>query len=121
MKKKIEEARGKEIIPKLSKGEKSWVSEILEKFDFVKWDRLVGEQGNNHFSIYGWIKNKKYHDFILLNFYPGKNKMEVSFISSSSVEYHNKIGEILGLDGLKKCVRVERVFKIKNMIIIKNE
>ena len=120
MEDKAEEAKGEEIIPKLSKGEKAWISDILEKFDFVKWDRLIGERDNNNFSIYGWIKNKKYHDFILLNFYPGKNKMEVSFISSSSVEYHNKIGEILGLIALKKCVRAERIFKIKN-IIIKNE
>lgn len=107
----------KKIKFNLSNAQKKWVEEILEKFDFVQWDRLIAVDINTRFQIYGWIKRKKskYKDFLVLNFTLKKSSIEYSLISSSSEECHTKFEEIMGLN-LQKCRRVEDYFKAKNII-----
>ncbi|KKL23131.1 hypothetical protein LCGC14_2428470 [marine sediment metagenome] len=105
---------------KLLKEHKAYVKIILEKFDFVIWDRYIYTPGNDHFQAYGWIKRKdKKQDFISLIFTFQKNSITYQAGSNSTSEYHRKIEEITG-QTLVKCHRVEEIVNAKNMIKLKN-
>lgn len=93
---------------------KKYITTILEKLDFVMWDRwLPWSEG---VEIYGWIdREDAYKDFIILHIYNDDNSIEYS---TSSAKYSTKIHEILygKAEGHIDCIRVEGNFDIKNCI-----
>lgn len=93
--------------------DKTYFESILEKLDFVNWDRYFGEGENLVF--FGWIKRKdNYKDFVVLDF----SVLPVWFATSSK-EHSKKIGELLEHRSHSDCNRVEDSFDIENMIKLK--
>lgn len=98
---------------------KSFTEKLLEKFTFVKWDRLTEDSAAINF--YGWIDRKQdsYKDFIVVTIWKGifRKFPQVWFVTSSK-KYDKKIVKILRLS--KKdhtpCKRVENYYLIKNSI-----
>lgn len=84
------------------------VTEVLEKLNFVKWDRFSG------FFVFGWIEREdSYKDFVVVEFVNGN---PVMFVTSSK-KYSKKISKLLYLEvSHEKCKRVEDYFLIKNSI-----
>jgi len=91
-----------------------WIKELLERFDFVLWDRCTYDSARYVFNVYGWIyrRNDSYKDFMTLKLWLKTRK--VGYVSSS-IEYHHRIAEIL-VTGRPKCQRVEHLFEIKNCV-----
>lgn len=97
------------------------IEEMLEKLDFVRWDRyVVPTDGEYHF--YGWINKYRDgvlqydHDFIVLSNVDGR-----WWYLTSSVEHSKDICRIV--DGTEdthvECQRVEDDFIINNAIKLK--
>jgi hypothetical protein len=89
--------------------EKGEIIKVLEKFNFVNWDRYFGEAEN--LTFFGWIDredNKK--DFLVLDF-----SLNPLWFATSSKIYSKKISEILGVNH-SDCKRVEDFCDIQNMI-----
>lgn len=96
---------------------------ILEKLEFVEWDRLLefkNENGNRITRVFGWIEREdEYKDFVHLEFLEESN--EVLFLGTSSKQYSEKIHTILyGEDDDQhvQCRRVENQLDIENVIEI---
>ena len=92
---------------------KEEITKILEKFDFVNWDRYIGEEEN--LTFFGWVgrgDNKK--DFLVLDF----STDPLWYVTSSKI-YSKKISEILGVNH-SDCKRVEDFCDILNSIRLNN-
>lgn len=91
------------------------IPEILEMFDFVRWDRYTErEDGNFHRCYYGWIdREDKKKDFLVLVF---SKDGRINYITSST-EKHYEINKVLGIyNQPPRCKRVEHKWDIKNSI-----
>jgi len=95
----------------MKESEKEWIKGILEKLEFVNWDRYFEWEGGRTF--FGWVERKydAYKDFVLLDFIQGE---EINFATSSK-ENSKKIADILNQEH-SDCKRVEDNFDIKNCI-----
>lgn len=90
--------------------DKEKIKTILQKLDFVKWDRYFGKE---NLIFYGWIKRKDTHeDFVSIEF---DNEGNYVTHGTSSSEYSKKISEILSA-GHSECKRVEDFCDIPNVI-----
>ena len=87
------------------------INKVLEKLDFVNWDRYFGEE---ELTFFGWIDRKKdnYKDFVTIVF---NNKGLVISYATSSAEYTKKIAEILNFYHLP-CSRIEYFCDLDNII-----
>ena len=92
------------------------IPKILEKFDFVNWDRYT--ESMDWLNIFGWIArpSNNYQDFVLLQI----NKLSGRFfLSTSSAERHDEIFKILDMKTQPNCLRVEHKWDIENSIKLK--
>ena len=98
---------------------KKEIKQILEKLDFVNWDRFIDV--GNEINFYGWIERKDtYRDFVVIAY--AKDEKRFWYFITSSAKRHDEIAEVLGMiKDSKKCKRVEDNFDIKNCIKINNE
>ena len=93
--------------------DKEFYESILERLDFVNWDRYFGEGENLIF--FGWIdREDSYKDFVVLDF-----SVRPVWFATSSKEYSEKIGEILEHRSHSDCNRIEYSFDIENVIKLK--
>lgn len=89
---------------------KEFIESILDKLDFVNWDRYFGEDENLVFL--GWIdREDNYKDFVVLDF----SVRPIWFVTSSK-KYSKKIGELLEHRSHSECKRIEHDFDVKNVI-----
>lgn len=104
---------------------KTKIENWLERFEFVKWDRII-PIGQEYF-IYGWIQRKdKYKDFLIISF--DINEGIPLIWLSSSAKYDLPILEVfkhpetmpLALNNAQ-CKRVEDNFNIRNSITLENK
>ena len=51
---------------------------FLESIDFVRWDRLHVTPKDNSLTVYGWIKNSKPRDFMIVLFEYSKKSSRVT-------------------------------------------
>lgn len=95
--------------------EKAEIGAMLEKLDFVNWDRFVNPAESEYF-FYGWIRRDDgYNDFVVLSYYQG----QWWYITSSASMTHELARVIDGTEGDHcPCQRVEGSFDIPNMIRI---
>lgn len=100
---------------------KVWIESILEKFEFVKWDRFILHETKDYEIAYvhGWIDREKdsYKDFILVEF--DIRKRLAYFLATSSDKYSERICKMFNTQH-HKCRRVEDNFHIENSIKLKN-
>lgn len=93
---------------------KTKIEKILEKFDFVMWDRFC--TSGMEVTVFGWIERKDaYKDFVV--FYFVGNELD-SYMTSSkkySLILYKMINDGNGR-GHINCKRVEDSFKINNSI-----
>lgn len=97
-----------------------YIEGLLQKFDFVKWDRFVAS--STSITFYGWIDRPQdsYKDFLVLDLY--HNGSEPWFVTSDpNMEHERKIAKILtdDLSTYNHCQRVEYNYNIKNSIKLK--
>lgn len=84
------------------------IQELLNKLDFVEWDRFTVD--GNTLNVYGWIARAKdsYKDFVLVN---ADLKEDYLSFFTSSAEYDPQIYSLLmGMDEDAEhnpCLRVE--------------
>ena len=92
---------------------KAWVEAQLRELDMVNWDRYYSF--GHGISVFGWItrEDDDYKDFVVLELDPAKKRVEG--YHTSSAEYSEDIGDILGV-GHSECQRVEDTLAIANMI-----
>lgn len=103
----------------MEKSDICWISNILEQFPFVQWDRFG--HFKNIVRVYGWIerKNDDYKDFVHFEFRLDDQKLY--FLGTSSEKYSEQINDILNdiIDeesGHVPCQRVENHFDVENSI-----
>ncbi|MEK6840457.1 MAG: hypothetical protein AABX79_00710 [Nanoarchaeota archaeon] len=90
--------------------EKEEIIKVLERLDFVNWDRYFGNGEN--LTFFGWIDRKDTKkDFVVVDF----SITPIWFATSSKI-YSKRIGELLGAKEHSDCKRVEDFCNIKNMI-----
>lgn len=81
------------------------ISEILNRFPEVVWDRFV--ESGNHIGVYGWIERKgKPRDFVLLEHNAGHN-----WLTTSSARYSEEFGR--RLNPHVPCQKVAGVFDVR--------
>lgn len=97
----------------------AWISQVLEQFPFVQWDRFV--HFKNIVRVFGWIEREEdeYKDFVYFEFNLGQSN--ILYLGSSSDKYSEKINDILNeiLDedgGHASCQRVENQFNVENSV-----
>ena len=93
--------------------QQEWITDKLEKLDFVEWDRYFHVKTGLVF--YGWITREQdpYKDFVVLELNTRQNI--VVRYDTSSEQYTEEIADRLDLNH-SECIRVEDTFKIPNMI-----
>ncbi len=99
------------------------ISNWLNRFEFVKWDRFIETQ--SFFHIYGWIEREdQYKDFLVVNFDKRTGKPE--FWISSSARFDYKIIEVFKHLGTMKlainiaqCKRADAFFDVVNTTRLK--
>lgn len=104
---------------------REWIGELLERPEFVEWDRFVVEDqdGTQSVQVYGWIDRADiYKDFVVVRFWPDSETF--GFITSSdrySEELHREwVGE-QDLDDHNGCRRVEHAFDVENAVELTEE
>ena len=104
--------------------EVKWISEVLEAFPFVQWDRFT------YFKyivrVYGWIDREEdeYKDFV--HFECNLENQSILFLGTSSDKYSERINDTLNeiLDeeaGHTPCQRVEDQFDVENSVQLGGE
>ncbi len=98
---------------------KSWMKGILERCNYITWDRYVMYQAGDDFcTVYGWIKREdEYKDFAVIEF--NLTKKEIGFVITSSAKYSEQFNK--DTDGLEiehnHCKRIEDDFPdLKNCV-----
>lgn len=87
------------------------IKDILDKFDFVKWDRAI-PCGDDFVDIYGWIDRDKdsYKDFVILSLSMNKiGEWKIWQCLTSSAKYSKKVNKISGFTNVEHtdCIRVD--------------
>lgn len=90
--------------------EKEQIKAILDKFTFVKWDRVI--EDNFIICIYGWINREKdsYKDFVLLEFARNMySELIVQNCTTSSAKYSKEINKLCGFQEEEHtdCIRIK--------------
>lgn len=87
---------------------RKWAAEVLNSLPFVRWDRLVADEGM--LRVYGWIdRDDQYQDFILIDFLDTGG---FRFVTSAAARHEDILAGLYGSAdvGGETCRRVEDVF-----------
>jgi len=100
---------------------RQWIAELLERVEFVDWDRFVTQDHNGEQVVvaYGWIEREtdQYKDFVLARFWTEREVLEFTTSSDQySEELHRTWFGDESLDDHNPCRRIEDAFEIENAI-----
>ena len=100
----------------MKQSKKDIIVNILERLNFVNWDRYFGEGEN--LSFFGWIGREKdnYKDFVLVEFFGEK----IVYYGTSSKEYSKKVANILNQTH-SDCKRVDHFCNVPNVIKLSSQ
>ena len=97
--------------------EKREIKEILDRFDFVKWDRVIPWSVGGGIDVYGWIERQKdcYKDFVILSIVQLDNGWFIHECFTSSAKYSKKINELSGfsIEEHIKCIKIDEYLESK--------
>jgi hypothetical protein len=86
------------------------LKQILEKFDFVEWDRYIESPGA--YAIYGWIqRGDGKRDFLIL-YWTKVHKKIVTYVTSSA-KYDNRISQLTGISDIEQCKKISELLEEK--------